>query len=308
MNKLKNVVVLLGRFQHSTLPESVLEYIDKLSVNDISEIPSSNIVICVKIPKSYDTKRFPLPFNVISQTFKSYNREFNVIPVIEHIDGKGNINDELIIQDVKKTVSLMYPGCNILDVVTFIHDELSCTYSMSEHPQINDSFRDGMIYQATTQRDKATIAADIVPIHDGKALLGRKPGEKQYRFIGGHVDPTDVSIEMAALRELEEETGISYSNLDTIDNTYYALNRLKFLGTKCVEDPRYANNSNRIFTVFYKLEMLKSDGVILGYAKPGDDIEEIKWFTKNELVSMQVKNEIRFEHQPLLEMLLNNWD
>ncbi len=308
MNKFKNVVVLLGRFQHSTLPESVLKFINNLLDNEVSNIYPSNIVIGVKIPKSYDTKRFPLPFNIISQTFKSYNREFNVIPIIEHIDSIGNINDELIIQETKKTVGLMYPGCNIVDIVTFIHDELNKCYSMSEHPVINDSFRDGMIYQATTQRDKATIAADIAPIHDDKVLLGRKPGEKQYRFIGGHVDPTDESIEIAALRELEEETGITYSNLNIENNVAYALNRLKFLGTKRVEDPRYANNSNRIFTVFYKLEMLKSDGIILGYAKPGDDIEEIKWFTREELLVLQLKNEIRFEHQPLLAMLLNNWD
>lgn len=302
MNKFKNVVVFLGGFQEAELSEYNWHVINNALTGDY-DIQPENIVIGITISKSYDTKRFPLPYFVRAKTIKDKFPTVNIIPIIEVLTSTGEIDSSTMEKNTRNIVSKMYPDCEIIDIITFENNQPV----LSRKTTVNDSFRDGMIYQALSQRDKATIAVDIVPFHDGKVLLGRKPGESQYRFIGGHVDTTDDSLEMSALRELAEETGISYTNLDIEDNITYALNRLKFLGTKRVEDPRYSKDSNRIFTVFYKLEMLKSDGIILGYAKPGDDIEEIKWFTRDELLELTLKKQIRFEHQPLLAMLLENW-
>lgn len=44
--------------------------------------------------------------------------------------------------------------------------------------------------------------------NEGKLLLARKPNETKLRFIGGFVDPSDISYEKAAVREFMEETTV----------------------------------------------------------------------------------------------------
>lgn len=52
----------------------------------------------------------------------------------------------------------------------------------------------------------------IVMDSQGRILMGKQDGGKMWSLPGGHVDKSDTSLEMAALRELKEETGLEGKN------------------------------------------------------------------------------------------------
>jgi bifunctional NMN adenylyltransferase/nudix hydrolase len=93
-----------------------------------------------------------------------------------------------------------------------------------------------------------------------KVLLGRKPTEEKYRFIGGFVDPTDSSLEAAVIREGREEAG----PLELV-NISYVCSRL-------IDDWRYRGEKDSIMTSFF------AANVAFGHEEPGDDICEVRWF------------------------------
>ena len=72
----------------------------------------------------------------------------------------------------------------------------------------SESFRAGVIYSIYSQYPTVYSTVDIAIFNEDKTeiLLGRKADESQLRFIGGFVDPEDQSDEMAARREVFEET------------------------------------------------------------------------------------------------------
>ena len=98
----------------------------------------------------------------------------------------------------------------------------------------------------------------LVVLFDGnKVLLGKKPSG--YWLPGGHAHQDESSLD-AAIREFKEET-----NLDLSD--------LKLIYSKITED--------KIVDV-YVCNQFK------GKAKADDDLEEVHWFSINELPEMKL--------------------
>ena len=114
----------------------------------------------------------------------------------------------------------------------------------------------------------------------------------------------DDSFEEAAQRELEEETGV-----------FVSFPALRYVGSKRVNDWRYANNpSEKIMTHLYVgLYGENSNG-----PRADDDIAEVRWFgydylTKSirvmpedsgeSIVTTNAAEELVEEHLPLWEML-----
>jgi bifunctional NMN adenylyltransferase/nudix hydrolase len=159
--------------------------------------------------------------------------------------------------------------------------------SVAKAPQSNPNFRMGAIW-ATYQRYPAAIATvDVAVLNVGtkEVLLARKPNEILYRFVGGFVSPTDDSYEDAAVRELEEETGVNASP-ETIE----------YVGSKKIDDWRYRGETDKIITHLY----LALIGEQSGPAKAADDIAEVRWF---DLVNELTEDDIVIEHRPLFKML-----
>lgn len=120
-------------------------------------------------------------------------------------------------------------------------------------------------------------------------LLGRKPGEVQWRFPGGFVDPKDLSLEDAARRELSEEVkGITTHPL------YY-------ISSHKVDDWRYRGTKDGIMTSLFLTYHLG------GEPKAGDDLEEVKWFDLDDFTkSPDFWSTFFMAHKPLMISLLND--
>lgn len=147
-------------------------------------------------------------------------------------------------------------------------------------------FRAGVIWASQSRFPTVYTTVDIAILNEDRTqiLLGRKPNEKLYRLIGGFADPRSDSFEHDAKREVMEETGIEVGDL-------------KVVGSCNIDDWRYRNEPDGIRTILYTAKYLH------GHPKPGDDIEEVKWFPFGGPRYLPPMHEIVPEHRPLMEML-----
>jgi bifunctional NMN adenylyltransferase/nudix hydrolase len=158
---------------------------------------------------------------------------------------------------------------------------------VAKAPQSNPNFRMGVIW-GTHQRYPAAIATvdvAVLNVEEKEILLARKSDEDLYRFVGGFVNPTDDSYEDAAVRELEEETGVN-ANPTTIE----------YVGSKKIDDWRYRNETDKIITHLY----LALTSEHSGPAKAADDIAEVRWFNLEDELTIE---DIVPEHRPLFKLL-----
>lgn len=153
-------------------------------------------------------------------------------------------------------------------------------------------FRAGVIWASQARFPTSFQCVDIAPLNeDGtKVLLGRKPNETAFRFLGGFVDPGSGSLEDNARREAMEEGGIE-------------LAECTYVGSTPVDDWRYRNEPDRILTALF------AGKVLHGRPRPGDDIEEVGWFglPPFDVDSPQrviTARSINPTHRTLLEMLV----
>lgn len=127
-------------------------------------------------------------------------------------------------------------------------------------------------------------------------LLGRKPNETLYRFIGGFSDPRSDSFEADAKREVQEETSLNVEDV-------------RYVGSLRVDDWRYRNEPDCIKTMLFTAQYTH------GRPTPGDDIEEVKWIDLpdvkygkelgNPVSREQFYNNLVPEHRPLMGMLVD---
>ncbi len=157
---------------------------------------------------------------------------------------------------------------------------------INSYPPTKD-FRAGLI-AATGLRYPTCFTAVDIAVYDktkNQILLARKPGEKQYRFVGGFSDPQNNSFESDAIRELKEETGLTVGEND-----------LTYLGTSKIDDWRYRGSVDCIKTIFFLADYQG------GTPQADDDIEEVRWFSLTDIN----EDVVVYEHKVLVE-LLRKW-
>jgi bifunctional NMN adenylyltransferase/nudix hydrolase len=146
----------------------------------------------------------------------------------------------------------------------------------------SSEFRAGIIYSVYNQFPVVYSTVDVAIIKNDEILLGQKLGETEWRFIGGFVDPTDESDEIAAKRETLEETGLEVADFE-------------YICSMQIEDWRYRGIKDRsIMTRFFKAKY------IFGCPTPQDDINALKWFK----LTPELENILVEEHKKLFKKLI----
>jgi bifunctional NMN adenylyltransferase/nudix hydrolase len=145
-------------------------------------------------------------------------------------------------------------------------------------------FRRGVIWAVENQFPSFYPTCDVAIIDrvENRILLGRKSGEKEYRFPGGFADPLkDKTMEQTVRRETYEECpGIEISDPE-------------YIGSQIIDDWRYRSERNKIMTFFYYVT------VVYGSPGAGDDLAEVRWFGLDEIDKVEMVE----NHKVLREML-----
>lgn len=149
-------------------------------------------------------------------------------------------------------------------------------------------FRRGIIHSVYSDFPKTYPTVDIACFNnEGKLLLARKPNETKLRFIGGFVDPSDISYEKAAVREFMEETG----SCEPGD--------MEYVGSVKVNDWRYNGSENGIMTTLFKTKLCFGNPVAT------DDIESVTWVDISKFTDTKsYSNIIVEEHLDLMNLLI----
>ncbi len=160
---------------------------------------------------------------------------------------------------------------------------LACT----DPDSMSIEFREGVAYAHQQMYPCIIPTVDIAVIRNDKegkvyVLMGQKSsyGDK-YMFPGGHVDACDYSYEVAAQRELFEETGLKCSSF-------------KYISSHLVDDYRYRGSTHKIMTSL----MLAVDWQ--GQPAADDDLSSLAWV----LLDASILEKVCLHHVPLMENLL----
>jgi bifunctional NMN adenylyltransferase/nudix hydrolase len=141
--------------------------------------------------------------------------------------------------------------------------------------------------------------ADAVVIQTGHVLLGYREsgvGKGLWRLPGGHVDANETSFE-AVIREVYEETNLKIPEKVLVGS---------YKGEKLFDHPkrslrgRVTSKNCRTATVSHCFKL--ADGEALPRVKHGDDLDDVWWFTFNEV--KQMRSQIIEDHLSIIDYWL----
>ena len=271
-----DVGVIIGRFQvpdlhagHKKLFEQVLSR-------------HKRVLVFLGIPAWRGGIKNPLDYPTREIMIKYLYPDVTVLPLQDR-----QTNEEWS-RDVDKTIRTVYPfekvtlygGRNgftskytgVFPTIETLEDPTLETETGTEIrsqaaalPRYTSDFRAGVIYASFATPSSITICVDggVIRNVSGQGLqvlLIRKPLEKSWRFPGGRVDPGDVSLAKAAVREVREETGVEVGTPIYIDSR------------GPIPDWRGEQSGLGIHSALFFLPY------IFGAAIAGDDAAEAKWF------------------------------
>lgn len=155
-------------------------------------------------------------------------------------------------------------------------------------------FRKGAIYAIYNGKRETTFpTVDICAYNDkGQFLMAKKPNEPLWRFVGGFVDRTDASYEVAANREFYEETGGNAR-----------LGELTYICSQQIDDWRYRDSEDGIMTTLFLARHA------FGNAVASDDLAnggDVKWIDIKEFSNYDgVRTKVMPEHRELMLKLVD---
>jgi bifunctional NMN adenylyltransferase/nudix hydrolase len=148
-------------------------------------------------------------------------------------------------------------------------------------------FLRGQVFALGRQFPHAYPTVDVAALgSNGKTvLLIQRKDNGEWGFVGGFVDPTDPSLERAAARELNEETGLGFAGPADLAMDYVA--------SMQINDWRYRGSRDKIVTTFFCCYPMTS----AVRANP-DEVQDWKWVPIDDCDRI-----VTAIHQPLLAAL-----
>jgi len=287
-----DVGIIVGRFHLPELHEAHIDLIESV----LSRHPK--VIIFLGVSPIKVSKKNPLDFESRKQMILEKFPKVNVLYMRdEREDAIWSAKLDSQIRDLigPRQSACLYGGRDSFiphykgkfDVIelepTVYVSATAIRQKVSNEVQASADFRAGAIW-ATNQKYPTcypTVDAIIHDVANKRILLGRKPNETKYRFIGGFAEPNSESYELDASREIREETGIEVS---------FPV----YIGSCKIKDWRYRDSEDQIKTLLFYTEYL------FGSPQPNDDIDEVKWFSIDTLTPDSIVE----EHRPLLEMFI----
>lgn len=293
------VGALVGRFQVDRLHDAHVDLIQSVCARH------DKVIVVLGVSRVVGSRNNPLDVEARAQMILAH---FPDVLVVAHKDCRTDEEWSLKLDDLLSTYSPIqqitlygardsflphykgrYPTVE-LESSTIVSVSGTAIRERLSHRALNSpEFRAGAIWGSHQGYPRVVPTVDVAIFNDDytKLLLAKKPGETQWRFVGGFCDPRSDSYEADAKREAHEETG-----LETGDYQYVC--------SANVKDWRYRSENDKIRTALFSCRR------IYGAAIANDDIAELQWF---DFPIRGVKegepcSDIVEEHQPLMWALL----
>ena len=275
VKQIADVAVIIGRYQTFQLHSEQIRMIDEV----IKRHPRTIIVLGNSLMRG--TIANPLDFRarktMIQEKFPKLDILYiNDIPkdntlwsnnLDKLINENINKNETVAVYGSKDTFINKYNGKFAtfeFEASSFVSADELRRQAISNYTP-NEQYRAGIVAAQSNRFPTAYQTVDIAIVDDkGRLLMGRKPNETKWRFIGGFSDPTSPSLEADARREAYEETGVEVDGIT-------------YLGSMKINDSRYMFEVDSIKTAFFVGKY------IFGRPQGNDDIAFVKWLTPEEL-------------------------
>ena len=265
-----SIGVVVGRFQ---CPELHKGHIDLLKA-----VQAGHDKLVVLLGCSQISKVNPLPYELRAKVIGTMFPDAQICPLMDRM------TDAAWSKSLDALLEAMYPGAEITlysgrdgfvesytgrcktDVLNFGAGDLGISASairdmIVRRPKFSTDFNMGIIHALGKLYPQTFVTVDIAMVRSGGVLLAQKDCDGGlYRFPGGFVDITDVSLEHAAKRELQEETGMTTES------------GLQYICSIEIDDWRYRNiPDQRVMTTFFKVDYFA------GRPVAGDDVDSVAW-------------------------------
>lgn len=293
----KTFTVVLAYFQNINLTKQDTSYLQSLRPEN------GTMMAILDVKRGACTAEQPLRPNQRQDILRGHLSLFDG-GVAEHLHIRDNELWSLLLDDtiqksmpsgtthvvffIAKSLVDKYVGVYQPVVMDDIPGLTDVSAPVSVKPLTTNDFRQGIMYAEQRAFPMVYSTVDIALVDDNLhyVLLGRKQNEKKWRFPGGFVDPTDISKEVAWLRELEEEVPSGVEGF---------VSDIEYICSTIVPDCRYSGRDKIMTTMF---------GAIVNFdinkLEAGDDLVEVQLFR----IGDELFNEITEDHHPALEKFL----
>lgn len=288
-----DVGIIVGRFQVHELHDGHRHLIDRVRERH------DRVIIFLGLSRLRNTLRNPLDFRARQKMLNESYPDIDVHHIEDVRDDQqwsGELDDQIRKWTSPHQSVLLYGSrdsflnhyfgdhaTEVLEAEVYVSATEIRRRVANKYPP-NRDFRAGMIAATDNRYPTAFQTVDVAILNDDrtKVLLGRKPAEKHFRFIGGFSDPASNSLEEDARREVMEETGIEIT-----DPVYITSAR--------VDDWRYRGEVDCIKTALFVAHYQS------GRPEGSDDVAEVRWFALDQLATADLMP----EHDELFHRLMN---